>query len=219
MLPANAFNRIADNWRPLLAIAEVAGGDWPQRIADAFAKLMSGHDADEQGLGIMLLSDIQQAFGEKDADKLFSKELVEVLCAMTDRPWPEGRRDKPITEAWLARRLKPFGVHPKSIRIEPHNLKGYELSAFQDAFSRYLPDKGLSNRHSLTTRVNIDENENSNRHSRNGCDALKTHETRINIGLCQRDALKPPTEAIETDRYIPTFTDPDRQAAWDLWEK
>ena len=38
-LPFGAFNRLADNWRPLFAIAEIAGGDWPQRAVAAFTKL------------------------------------------------------------------------------------------------------------------------------------------------------------------------------------
>ena len=36
-LPNGVFNRLADNWRPLFAIAEIAGGDWPERCAAAFA--------------------------------------------------------------------------------------------------------------------------------------------------------------------------------------
>ena len=30
-MPDGIFNRAADNWRPLLAIADAAGGDWPAR--------------------------------------------------------------------------------------------------------------------------------------------------------------------------------------------
>jgi putative DNA primase/helicase len=56
-LPPSAFNRIADNWRPLFAVAEVAGGDWPRRAAEAFAKLTAKEDTDAQGIGTMLLTD------------------------------------------------------------------------------------------------------------------------------------------------------------------
>src|SRR5204863_91392 len=35
-LPPGAFNRLADNWRPLLAIAQIAGADWPARALNAF---------------------------------------------------------------------------------------------------------------------------------------------------------------------------------------
>jgi hypothetical protein len=38
-LPPTAFNRLGDNWRPLFAIAQVAGGDWPRRALEAFNQL------------------------------------------------------------------------------------------------------------------------------------------------------------------------------------
>jgi hypothetical protein len=41
-----AFNRLGDNWRPLFAIAHVAGGDWPDRVLAAFNHLAIGaHDS------------------------------------------------------------------------------------------------------------------------------------------------------------------------------
>ena len=36
-MPDSVFNRDADNWHPLLAIAEAAGGDWPERARAAAA--------------------------------------------------------------------------------------------------------------------------------------------------------------------------------------
>jgi hypothetical protein len=38
-MPPGAYNRVADNWRPLFAIAHVAGGDWPRRALEAFNHL------------------------------------------------------------------------------------------------------------------------------------------------------------------------------------
>jgi hypothetical protein len=105
VLPSGAFNRLADNWRPLFAIAEIAGGNWPQRATAAFAKLTAKADADAQGIGTMLLADIQQAFNETRAERMFSKSLVETLCAISDRPWPEAHKGRPISETWLARGL------------------------------------------------------------------------------------------------------------------
>ncbi|CAN5547937.1 hypothetical protein BH20ACI3_BH20ACI3_38840 [soil metagenome] len=188
-LPEGAYNRVADNWRPLFAIAQVAGVDWPKRVRESFAKLAKA-EADEQGLGVMLLADIKQVFSIANAERIFSKTLVEELVAMSDRPWTEARRDKPITENWLARRLRPFGVSSRNVRIEPNQKKGYELIQFQEAFDRYLPDQGVSNRPSVPRPINIDENEKSIRLTEKAWDALKTHETRINIGLGRRDALK-----------------------------
>jgi hypothetical protein len=137
MLPQNAFNRLADNWRPLFAVAEIAGGDWPQRAAVAFAKLNS-QDDDAQGLGVMLLADVRQAFEENRTEKMFSKTLVETLCAMSDRQWPEAHRGKPITETWLAHRLRAFGISSRTLRIGDNRAKGYELADFAETFERYL---------------------------------------------------------------------------------
>jgi putative DNA primase/helicase len=158
MLPSGAFNRLADNWRPLFAIAEIAGGGWPQRVEAAFAKLTNKADADAQGMGAMLLADIQQVFNEGRAGRMFSKALVETLCAMSYRPWPEAHKGKPISETWLARRLHAFGVSPKTLRIGDDRAKGYETADFAEAFARYLPAEGQTKRASVTTTENTEGN-------------------------------------------------------------
>ena len=35
------YNRVADNWRPLFAIADVAGGEWPDRVRVAAVTMLS----------------------------------------------------------------------------------------------------------------------------------------------------------------------------------
>jgi hypothetical protein len=138
VLPNGVFNRLADNWRPLFAVAEVVGGNWPQRCADAFTKLTSAASrAETDGLREMLLADIQGLF---KTDRMFSRELIERLSGMTERPWPEVNRGKPITERWLARNLGVFSIHPKQLRIGEDNGRGYELADFGEAFERYLPN-------------------------------------------------------------------------------
>jgi putative DNA primase/helicase len=138
VLPNGVFNRLADNWRPLFAVAEVVGGNWPQRCADAFTKLTSAASkAETDGLREMLLADIQGLF---KTDRMFSRELIERLSGMTERPWPEVNRGKPITERWLARNLGVFGIHPKQLRIGEDNGRGYELADLVEAFERYLPN-------------------------------------------------------------------------------
>src|SRR5262249_5211370 len=119
-LPAGAYNRVADNWRPLFAVAEACGADWPQRAASAFAKVTSADDPDAHGIGVTLLSDIRRVFAGNNTDRISSKGLVESLCAMTDRPWPEAHRGHAITEVWLARKLAAFGIKPKTLRIGGH---------------------------------------------------------------------------------------------------
>ena len=61
-------------------------------------------------------------------------------------PWAEYRGGKPITKAQIARLLKPFGVSPGTIRLDDgHTPKGYYLTAFSDAFARYLPNQNATN--------------------------------------------------------------------------
>jgi len=79
-LPDGAFNRLADNWRPLFAIAEIAGGDWPQRVAAAFVKLTSSDDMDAQGIGTTLLADIKQVFNEAGAGQIAVGDVVQLAC-------------------------------------------------------------------------------------------------------------------------------------------
>ena len=137
-LPETAFNRLADNWRPLFAITEIAGGDWPQRAQEAFTKLTSTEDLDAQGVGTLLLADIAGAFTARNTDKIFSAQLCEDLVEIEGRPWAEwGKHRKPISANQLAIQLRRFSVSPHKIRIGEKTGRGYELEDFKDAFSRY----------------------------------------------------------------------------------
>ncbi len=66
----------------------------------------------EQAIGIMLLEDAHAAFTEKKVDRFSSKELCDTLNEREDRPWPEFKNGKPLTQRQLARLLEPFGIIP-----------------------------------------------------------------------------------------------------------
>lgn len=142
--PAGLHDRATDNWRPLLAIADAAGGEWPTRARSAAVKLSGGDGDGGMSLGGQLLADIQRVFAGREVDRLSSKELCDGLAVMEDRPWPEWRHGKPITPRQLAGILGRYGVSPKTVRIGQETPKGYELKAFQDAFSRYLPSQSAT---------------------------------------------------------------------------
>jgi putative DNA primase/helicase len=155
-LPDGAYNRLADNWRPLFAIAEAAGGDWPQRAAHAFTKLTSREDSDAQGIGTALLADIADTFTAAGVDKLPSAEIVEALAKIEGREWAEwGRAKKPISTNQLAKLLRRFGIMPRAIRICDETPRGYLVSDFREAFDRYLPPSPTSGCNTATTPENI----------------------------------------------------------------
>src|SRR5262249_17693113 len=140
-LPEAAFNRLADNWRPLFAIAKTIGRDWPERAATAFMALTASDDLDAHGVGTLLLSDIRQTFIDQQTDKLPSSRLAEYLAAIEGRPWAEwGRMRRAISPNQLANQLRRFGISPRGIRMGDETPRRYVLADFEEAFSRYLQE-------------------------------------------------------------------------------
>ena len=120
-VPDGLHDRAADNWEPLLAIADRAGEEWPERARKA-ALALSGRDASEDtSVGATLLGDIQAIFKRRAHDaennswwhELSSTALAEALAAMEGRLWAEWRQGKAITPNAVAELLKPFGIEPK----------------------------------------------------------------------------------------------------------
>jgi putative DNA primase/helicase len=137
-MPAGMFNRAADNWRPLLAIADAAGGKWPERARQAARQCAGAAAGDDQSNRVHLLADVRAIFTDRITDRMRSADLVAALVAIEGRPWAEWKRDKAITQNGLARMLKPFGIAPDSVRMGDETPKGYQLAHFADAFARYL---------------------------------------------------------------------------------
>src|SRR5262249_3905740 len=93
-------DRVADNWRPLLAIADEAGGEWPDRARRAM-KLLTGQVIEDQAAGLQLLADMDMIFRESGMEKLTTAALLTRLTALEERPWADYRYGKLITAAQL----------------------------------------------------------------------------------------------------------------------
>src|SRR5262249_11380678 len=141
-IPAELINRTRDNWSPLFAIAEVAGGEWLEKCRAAALVFQEGRP-DETSIGVMLLADLQELFRESEGNQLSTEDILNSFAAMDERPWPEWRKGKPITARQLAKLLKPFGIQSKNIRFRNEISKGYELSDCQDVFLRYIASNPL----------------------------------------------------------------------------
>jgi len=140
VLPTCANDRCHDNWRPLFAIASLCGGDWPDLARHAFNALNESNN--DESVGPLLLNDIRQIFETIDRDRIFSRDLLDLLIENEESPWATWHRGKPISARALCRQLTPYGVRSHgTIRVGGHTSKGYLLSSFQDAFRRYLPEK------------------------------------------------------------------------------
>jgi len=135
-VPEALNDRAADNWRPLLAIADLAGGDWPEAARRA-ALTLSGEEADG-AVNVDLLRDIRAAFG--DDEVIRTTELLEKLTADPERPWSDWRHGRPLTPKQLGNLLRPFFI--VSTTVHPPALahgKGYRRSDFGEAWAAYCP--------------------------------------------------------------------------------
>ncbi|HEX6498987.1 MAG TPA: DUF3631 domain-containing protein [Micromonosporaceae bacterium] len=128
-------DRAADTWEPLVAVADLAGGQWPKRARRAALKLTSEEHASdaEASLGARLLADIRDTFaGMPHVGFLPSAEVVTRLHKIEDAPW----RETDLTARGLAMKLKPYGIKPSHNSAK--TARGYHLDDFADAFARYL---------------------------------------------------------------------------------
>jgi len=137
-VPDALHDRQADNWRPLLAIADAAGGGWGDRARVAARTLAGAGGEADPAAPVELLGDLQDLFAITAADKLATAAIIRHLIGLEERPWAdfEGR---PLTPRHLAQLLEGFRIKAKQIRQGAATRKGYLRSDFTDTFRRYLP--------------------------------------------------------------------------------
>jgi hypothetical protein len=211
-IPPRLSDRQADVCEPLLAIADLAGGDWPEGARTALMELCGGTQADDDSTGVKMLADIKRIFAEKGVDEIPSAELCEALAKIETSPWGEWSHGKAITPARLARLLKGFEILPDRIGAKDSQARGYTLRQFKDAFFRYLaPSPRFQTVNPSTDRINTGENEDL-RPSTEG--AADTSENAVspakNAGGGRVDTLKPGIGGEEHEPRI--FFADDREA-------
>lgn len=135
-------DRAADTWEPLVAVADLAGGDWPERVRHAAVVLLA--EADDTNAGserVRLLADCRAAFADLDA--IPTGTLLDRLKADPEAPWSSyGPNGSGLTAMKLGDLLREHDIRSRNIRFpQPTGqVKGYTRDDFTDAWSRYLPD-------------------------------------------------------------------------------
>ena len=135
-------DRAADTWEPLIATADHAGGDWPQRARDA-AVAMTGAEAqheEDTSASVRLLADLRDLYDQTGADALYTSTLLERLHKLEEAPWADWY-GHPLRARELADLLKRYQVESRNVREhgtgEPR--KGYRRTDLHDAWTRYVP--------------------------------------------------------------------------------
>lgn len=135
-MPESVSDRDADVWESLLAVADEAGGAWPARARAASIALVAESKSSTPSLGVRLLEDLRNVFGEDSTAS--TESLLRQLTALDEGPWAD-LKGKPLDSRGLAHRLKPYGVRSTTIRDGQHVFKGYKRADFVDAWARYVP--------------------------------------------------------------------------------
>jgi Protein of unknown function (DUF3631) len=135
-MPAGVEDRNADLWEPLLAVADIAGGEWPDAARKAATALVKVAAEVEPSLNIRLLADLRMVFGNEEA--MATKTILAELCRLEDAPWSD-LKGKPLNDNQLARRLRQYDVKSRNVRIGDAVPKGYTRADLYDVWRRYLP--------------------------------------------------------------------------------
>jgi hypothetical protein len=135
-MPEGVADRDADVWEPLLAIADAAGGDWPERARVACVALVAASKESTPSLGIRLLADLRAGFG--DHDVVSTADILTTLCEIQEAPWGDFK-GKPLSPNQLAGFLRRYGIASKTVRIGTSTPRGYARADLHEAWRRYLP--------------------------------------------------------------------------------
>jgi putative DNA primase/helicase len=145
-IPPDLFNRIEDRWLVLFQIAQLAGGDWPERCRRAALADFDREEADaaEGGPDGDLLADVWEVFYASGKARMFTKEICADLVNLSESPWTTANRGQPVNEYFLRAHLRGFlpddaeKIAPRKWRDGPVQARGFHQLHLKDAFVRYL---------------------------------------------------------------------------------
>jgi hypothetical protein len=157
-MPKGIRNRVADNWRVLLAIADTFGSDFAERARDA--ALVFSRSYTDEDVAILLLDDCRAVFNDRAVDRISSADLTAAVVER-DGNWSwstyQGPHDdqapRKLSQGELARLLRPFQIRTRKLRIKGGpSIWGYYREMFEKAWSRYCPQDGTPE-HSKPVRL------------------------------------------------------------------
>jgi len=134
-------SRAFENWRPLFAIADLAGEDLAMRIRDSARFILKKDEGDDWATE--LLKELHRYFIETGADKIHTEDFVKDLNDQEDGPWVTYCGGFPIKPTNIAKYMKKFQVKSKDVRIGSIVRKGYHLRTVAPVFARYLAPETL----------------------------------------------------------------------------
>jgi hypothetical protein len=166
-MPEGVEDRQADCWEPLLAVADLAGGEWPMLAREAaMAFVAAGQNQTPPSLYLRLLRDTRTVFfknlaavAQSKPKGLPTKRLLEDLYALDDAPWNTINKGESYTSTQLSACLFEYGAEPDYLRPHPSQpqikARGYRLRDLADAWRRYLPPLSLGGQNSVASVAGV----------------------------------------------------------------
>lgn len=143
----NAINRLADKWRAMLAISDLAGDACGRELRVAMTALEAAQPV-QQSIGTELLADIKDAFEARGNEVFLSDDIVSHLSSMPNKDW--ARRLGRYPQAEIARILRQYRssdhrdnggpiVPDRQSQAGGSRRRGYHRHQFDDAFATFVP--------------------------------------------------------------------------------
>jgi putative DNA primase/helicase len=138
-LPAGINDRAADCWLPMLAIADIAGGDWPD-LARKAAVALSADSDEADTFTTKLLRSLKQDFIDEAEDHIGWWEFTNDICAhlnqANEAPWANYKNQ--LTPELLAKTLRRYKLKSQQETINGRRGRGFYWENLQPVFDRYL---------------------------------------------------------------------------------
>ncbi|MBO0609381.1 DUF3631 domain-containing protein [Myceligenerans salitolerans] len=132
-------DRPADLWEPLIAVADQAGGHWPDAARKAAVKLTNARDETAKASETtQLLRDIRAAFDDAHAEAMPSAVLLARLNTDEEAPWAD-YGPKGLTGHRLAAMLREYDIRARVLNQSGGQKRGYHRADFADTWERYCP--------------------------------------------------------------------------------
>jgi Protein of unknown function (DUF3631) len=152
-MPQGIEDRNADVWEAPFAIADAAGEDWAKRARVAAVTLVTAAAEREPSLGIKLLSDLRDIFG--NAEQMTTLVILDRLKDLPESPWND-LKGKQLNDRGLANRLRQYSIKSRTLNLGGESrAKGYVREDFYDAWERYLPPSPLFPQRSVTSVTSV----------------------------------------------------------------
>jgi hypothetical protein len=149
-------DRQADVWESLVAVADLAGGGWPDLARKACEHYCRAPVVDEVTAGELLLKDLRDVWKVTE-EHLFTETILERLHKVEESPWGDWY-GKPLTARNLAKLLRAYKVKSKNIwdPATQTQAKGYARDDLADPWHRYVqsvqPSKDAENPYETSGR-------------------------------------------------------------------